>query len=372
MMSDDSTPAGSSPNTALSADVVELQAEVTRLREQLARSSAALPGPATRGTATASHWEMAVDMAGIALWRHELATDRVHYNDHGYAMLELEPRSDGVPLAEVRGLIHPEDQPRVVAAAEEVLNSPEPVDLELRFRRRDGSWQPLLTRRVVQRDGDGNAVACLGVAMDISERIEQSRRTDELRRRFELVTRTAGIGHWSLERGAAKAHWSEPLRSLFGLDETAELPSPAEWFSRWVHPADRAATQARFARWMRSRQDVVDMSFRVVRPDGQVRQVITHSRRESGAPGPLLFGVVIDVTEQRSAAMALRSALEQAALVARGAGLGTWRLDLNTRAITWDAQMWALRGLAPQPTALNEAGRLALVHPDDRDRKSVV
>jgi PAS domain S-box-containing protein len=201
-----------------------------------------------------------------------------------------------------------------------------------------------------------------------SERVEHTRRTDELRRRFELVTHAAGIGHWSLERGAAKAHWSAPLRSLFGLAEQAALPSPAEWFTRWVHPADRATTQTRFARWMRSRQPAVDMSFRVLRADGQVRQVITHSRRESGEPGPLLFGVVIDVTEQRSAELALRGALETAALAARGAGLGTWQLDLSSGVITWDAQMWALRGLSAQTRAPVEEARLALVHPGDRDR----
>ena len=354
------------PPLAPAAQVLALQAEVARLKDLLARATA--PGAAARGTDTASQWAMAVDLAGILLWRHDLATDRVHYNDPGSALLGLEPSSDGVPLQQVRGLMHPEDHPRVVASVERVLSSRNPVDLEVRFRRSDGGWRPLLTRRAVQRDHEGRPVAYLGVAIDISERVDQTRRTDELRRRFELVTRTAGIGHWSLERGAAKAHWSEPLRSLFGLDDQAELPSPAEWFARWVHPADRATTQSRFARWMRSREAVVDMSFRVLRPDGQVRQVITHSRRESGEPGPLLFGVVIDVTDQRSAEVALRSAVERAALAARGAGLGTWQLDRHTGVSIWDAQMWALRGLPARTEAMTEDERLAIAHPDDRAR----
>ena len=201
-----------------------------------------------------------------------------------------------------------------------------------------------------------------------SQLAQQKRLADDLRRRFDLVTRTAGIGHWSLDRGAAKAHWSEPLRSLFGLDENIELPSPAEWFARWVHPVDRATTQASFTRWVRSREPLADMHFRILRPDGQVRQVITHSRRESGDQGPMLFGVVIDVTEQRCAELALRSAMERAALAARGAGLGTWQLDLKTGLTAWDAQMWALRGLPPRQQAMTVQERLAVVHPDDRSR----
>ena len=376
-MSDNLPAPAPSALNALSAEVLELQAEVARLKELLARApTQSDPDPATdtappaaaKSTETASQLAMTADLAGIVLWRHDLATDRVHYNDQGYALLEQEPRAEGVPLGEVRQRMHPDDRPLVVASVDKVLSSQVAVDLEVRFRRSDGGWRRLLTRRVVQLDPHGRPAAYLGVAMDISDRVEQTRRTDELRRRFELVTRTAGIGHWSLERGAAKAHWSEPLRSLFGLDAQTELPSPAEWFTRWVHPADRAATQARFARWLRSRQPVVDLSFRILRPDGQVRQIVTHSRREPGDAGPLLFGVVIDVTEQRGAELALRSAMEQAALAARGAGLGTWQVDLNNGATTWDTQMWALRGLPPRPEAMNEAGRLALVHPDDRGR----
>ena len=380
-MSDHLPAAAPSAFNALPAEVLELQAEAVRLRALLAENQAQLDAlrgtvpqsrPAAKDAAIASQLDMALELAGVVIWRHELDTDLVRFNALGCALLDFDPGVDGVPLQDVRRRIHPDDLPAVVASAARVLASKEPLDQEVRFRRRDGGWRPMLTRRVLQRDGHDRPVAYLGVALDISDRLEQTRRTDELRRRFELVTRTAGIGHWSLERGAAKAHWSEPLRSLFGLDEQTELPTPAEWFTRWVHPADRAATQARLARWVRSRQPVVDMSFRILRPDGQVRQVITHSRRESGEHGPLLFGVVIDVTQQRSAQLALRSAMEQAALAARGAGLGTWRLDMNTGVIHWDAQMWSLRGLTPQAQALTEDQRMAVVHPDDRERTRAV
>ena len=361
-MSDHPTAAANAPAAA------PLQDEVLALRAEVARLQAMLAWPTGQGLEARAQWAMAVDLAGIAVWRHDLATDRVHYNAHGYAMLGLPPHAEGVHIHAVRRLIHPDDLPDVVASTQRVLLSSAPLDLEVRFRRAGGGWRPLLTRRVVQRDPHGQPLAYLGVALDVSERRDQNRRADELHRRFELVTRTGGIGYWSLERGAATAHWSEPLRSLFGLEAQAELPTPAEWFSRWVHPADQADTQARFARWMRGREPVADMHFRVLRPDGQVRQVVTHSRRESGEHGPLLFGVVIDVTEQRSAEQALRSAVEQAALAARGAGLGTWQLDLKTSAISWDAQMWALRGLPPRHQAMAEAERLAAVHPDDRSR----
>jgi PAS domain-containing protein len=84
-----------------------------------------------------------------------------------------------------------------------------------------------------------------------------------------------------------------------------------------------------------------------VRGDGEVRHLYTHSRHEPGPQGSAFFGVVVDLTELRRAESALKGAAEQAALAARGAGLGTWELDLETRLMRWDAQMMVLRGLQP-------------------------
>jgi PAS domain S-box-containing protein len=81
---------------------------------------------------------------------------------------------------------------------------------------------------------------------------------------------------------------------------------------------------------------------------------------------PLLVGVVIDVTERRSTALALRQATERAALAARAAGLGTWELALRDGRSYWDEQMWRLRGLEPQDEPPDAKARLAIVYPDDR------
>ncbi len=326
---------------------------------------AAPPPPA--GVAE-SQLALAVDLGGIAIWRHDLATQRMHYNAQAYAVLAIPPRPEGLSIDEVRALIHPDDLPQVVASAQAALASDRPTDMEARYLRSDGSWRHVMTRRMVQRDSTGQAIAFLGVALDVTERIEQTRRANALTRRFELVTRSAGIGYWSLEPGAAHAHWSPELCDLFGVAADAQPPTQQEWFDHFVHPADRAAVKAAHAEWMRSGRVNLDLGMRIVRPDGQVRQIVGHSRRESEGEAPLIFGVIVDITEQRSAEQALRGALEQAALAARGAGLGTWEMDLQTDTNFWDEQMWVLRGLAPRPQSPSAAERVALLHPDDRVR----
>ncbi len=73
-------------------------------------------------------------------------------------------------------------------------------------------------------------------------------------------------------------------------------------------------------------------------------------------------------TELREAELAARSAAERVALATHAAGMGTWELDLREDVSRWDAQMWRLRGREPQPRAMSEAERMAIVHPDDHER----
>lgn len=310
--------------------------------------------------------ELAVDLGGIAVWRHCLATGRVHYNTQAYQVLDIEPRPQGLTLREVRRLIHPEDLHRVMLSARAAFNAPGPVDVEARYRRADGRWRQVMTRRVLQRAEDGTPLAFIGVALDISERHEQRLRAEAMARRFELVTAAAGVGHWVLERGQTRASWSEPLRAMFGLPASAPVPTFPEWLASTVHPDERASVHECFSAWARSGKDSLALPIRSLRPDGSVRYLATHSRVERDGERPLMFGVVIDLTELRSTEHALRNAEARVALAARGAGLGTWELDLDTGHAFWDAQMWHLRGHAPRAEAMGFEERLACVHPSDR------
>jgi PAS domain S-box-containing protein len=325
------------------------------------------PLPAAAESAE-SQLALAVELGNIAIWRHDLATDRIHYNDQAYRALGIAPRPEGLALAEVRALIHPDDLPRVLASAETALQRDRPADMEARYRSADGRWRDVMTRRVVQRDAAGRAIAFVGVALDVTERLAQQRRAEEATRRFELVTRTAGIGYWTHDGHDERATWNPTLRALMGLAGGDPVPRLREWIETMIHPGDRELVRERWVHWIRTGGESLDLVFRIVRRDGQVRQVISHSRLESRPPERVLFGVAIDVTDRQRVEHALRSARERAQLAARAAGIATWELDLRDGTAYWDEQMWVLRGHPPQPGAMAPDERLACLHPEDRER----
>ena len=320
-----------------------------------------------------SQLALAVQVSGIAIWRHDLASGRMHYTDEGWRALGLQPRPEGLSLEEVRALIHPDDLPAVVASAEAAMRSTQPVDLEARYRHSDGSWRHQMLRRTVLRDEQGQAIAFLGVAMDVTDRLQERRKTSELLQRFETVTRAAGIGHWITEPGQAHATWSEELRRMYGLPPQGPIPALRDWLKTYVHPDDAPALRQTLVAWGRAGSKPLEASFRVRRADGQVRLLHSHSLAEKTEQGMRRFGVLIDITEQRRSELALQSAEERMRLAMRGAGLGTWEVDLDTLEEHWDAQMWVLRGRAPQPQPMTRAEREACLHPQDREslRESV-
>jgi PAS domain S-box-containing protein len=310
--------------------------------------------------------ELALQLSGIAVWRHDLSTNRLYYDDQAWRLLGMKPRPEGLTLEEVRGLIHPDDVPSVQQAMQRAASATGPTDMEARYRTADGRWLDVLTRRVTQRDADGKPIAFIGVAMDVSNRLSEQRRLLDLTRRLELAASAAGVGIWSYDVGSDAAVWNAQMYTMHGVDPTLPAPDRATWLARFVAPEYHHVVEQRVPRVPGdAEQRVAQSEIQIVRMDGTRRDVSLRVRVLKSDDSVHMIGTMIDITEQRAARQALRDANERAALAARAVGLGTWELDARARRSVWDEQMWRLRGLEPQPRPLSDAELQALVHPDD-------
>ena len=173
---------------------------------------------------THAQLELALQLGGIAIWRHDLASNRLYYDDQGWRILGMAPRPDGLTLAEVRAMIHPDDLPVVQAAMQRATQSSTPTDMEARYRHADGHWLDILTRRVTQRDANGQAIGFTGVALDVTERLREQRRLQDLTRRLELAASVAGVAIWSYDLDTGEAVWNAQMYALHGLDPRGPAP----------------------------------------------------------------------------------------------------------------------------------------------------
>ena len=301
--------------------------------------------------AVSEQLQRALELARISVWRIDLQRERVHFNDFGYRITGVEPSAEGLDLDTLRAMVHPQDLPSVQQAAQRAAASEEVIDVEARYRNPDGSYRHLLTRRVAERDADGQVVALAGVSLDQTADFAERQRAQALAQRIQLVAEAAGIGVWTIRNpgqgDAERVEWNAQMFRIYGLPEDGPAPPVAEWMGQRVLEADRQGVAEARRRARRSGNNRFETEFRVVRPDGTLRWVMCRSQRESVDGSERIQGIHIDVTAQRRLDDELRVQQHRLKLATQIGGVGVWDRDMHTGTIIWDEQMYRLRGLQP-------------------------
>jgi PAS domain S-box-containing protein len=308
---------------------------------------------------------LAGGLVGMSLWRVDLAAQRIQLNDWGYELIGRAPHPDGVPLAVMRGFVHPDDRAGIVRATAAAVAGHRVVDAEARYRRADGSYRTLLTRRIAERDADGRAIALVGVSLDVTEQVKDRERAREVTQSLDLIAGATGVGVWSADLDTREVHWNGQMRRIYGVDDGVAVPLARAQALEMTHPEDRERLGAAYDQLLQGGAAPDEVEFRVLRADGSVRWVVGRARRAQHGDRRVAFGVLIDVTEQRSTQERLRRAEQRTLLAAKAVGLAIWERDIVSGDAWWDAHMYRLRGLSPDdPRTPNEL-RYAMLHPDD-------
>ena len=250
---------------------------------------------------TSEQLRLAVDLGNIAIWRQNLRTNRMHYNYRAYDVLGIAPRAEGLSLEEVRAMIHPDDLPRVIEAAAAARNSDVPVDMEARYRRPDGSYRHVLTRRVLRRDAAGEPMEFVGVALDVTERIRTEEALRGANERVALAARAVGMGIWEWDPVTGESRWDEQMFRLRGREPTGHAPD-AKARQEMAHAEDSGRVERLLAEAV-AHQRSAAYEFRVIWPDGSVHWLASRSTpvRHSEGDGLRYVGVNWDITDSVTA-----------------------------------------------------------------------
>lgn len=117
--------------------------------------------------------------------------------------------------------------------------------------------------------------------------------------------RLARFGAWRWEVASGRVHWSPALERLYGL-APGEFEGTVDAFVSFLHPDDRDRVWAHVDRAVRTLEPFM-WEERIVRPDGEVRVLLSQGRPIAGPDGGAaeLVGICHDVTERAEAERAL-------------------------------------------------------------------
>jgi PAS domain S-box-containing protein len=280
--------AWSDDEVALAGDVAErtcFAVERARAEAELRRSEERL--------------RLSQEAGGVGLWDWHLATGQVHWSGNLRVMAGLTGEQPDT-LATWLTVVHPDDRALAQEAGERALRGECPLDVEFRIVRPcDGRVVWLASRGEVIRGQDGTPERFVGVNFDVTARRETEQALRDSEERLRLAQRAARIGTFDWHIPSGRVTWTPEEERLFGIEPGTFEGTIEGWASR-VHPEDREPMEQAMSAAMASRQREMDFAFRIVLPDGAVREI--------GGSGAFLYapdgtpvrmvGVNLDVTER--------------------------------------------------------------------------
>jgi PAS domain S-box-containing protein len=188
--------------------------------------------------------------------------------------------------------------------------------------------------------------------------------------RLTLAADAAGAGLWTYDYASRLLWATDRARAIFGFPADEVLTF--DRFESAVHPDDRERVRDTVER-SRTARSPIDIEYRIVRDDGEVRWVASRGRpQQTTADEPArLMGLSVDITERKRIQDAFRKSEARLAAGADLAGLGFYEVDFTNGGVVFaDDRFREITGYSPD--LAHDRGLIEFwlghVHPDDRQR----
>ncbi|MDB4881753.1 MAG: Blue-light-activated protein [Gemmatimonadetes bacterium] len=171
---------------------------------------------------------------------------------------------------------------------------------EKRYFHRNGSvvWTSVTVAALCTGDGPPNYL--LGQIQDISERVLATEALRESELLLRAAQEIASIGSWAWDADRGQVSWSDELYCIYGQPPSSEITY--DRFLSFIHDDDRERIVGEL-QYAARQGGQFTLDYRVVRPDGVVRELHCRARAILGTSGALarMLGSSQDVTERRAA-----------------------------------------------------------------------
>ncbi len=304
--------------------------------------------------------ELAVQGAQLGIWSYDPKTGSGWFSDRAMELLELD-QNVLADASQIRRHVHPDDWDRL---AYPYLNPypSEPLPIEYRVIRPDGSIRWVYGLGAAVRDEQGVTQSVHGILADITARKASDEELQDSRRRLELAVSGAKLGTWTYDLRTRATWYSDRSKEMYGLEPHIRMTD--EVIKASVHPDHWEEVSRPYLNGFT--EDRVEVEYRIVCPDGSTRWIYSLGAiaRDEDGVAHTVNGIHLDITQRKRADQELADTRRQLELAVEGAKLGSWTVNPQTGATWYSDRARALHGL-DGTLQLDTRTLKSCIHPDD-------
>jgi PAS domain S-box-containing protein len=243
--------------------------------------------------------------AKLAYWSWDLAKQSYIFGDEYREIIGAESMDDLRTDEAFLRFVHEADRERVAAALQRGKETLEAQDSEYRVRRADGSIVWLHEACEPELDAAGKPIRMFGFVQDITDQKRAAEMLEESEARLRQAGRMAKFGHWVWvadspgDWAGGRSEYSAEGAAILGRDPADLTMGTVEYCEQVVHPEERE--RLRMVCEQVSKDRTYTLEYRIVRPDGEARDVLEFSENTFDTDGRIVstVGTVQDVTDRK-------------------------------------------------------------------------
>ncbi|MHB1049725.1 MAG: PAS domain-containing sensor histidine kinase [Bacteroidota bacterium] len=208
-----------------------------------------------------------------------------------------------------------------------------------------GTTITLLTNKIPLRNSTGEITGVLGTYVDISERKKFETALQESNDKFHQLANNITDAFWIRSPDMSEVQYISPgFEKIWGRSVESLYANPDEW-TTFVHPDDRGRVNSSFTE-LSSGKSNLDIEYRIVRPDGDIRWVHLRGFQVRDSAGQLIrhIGIVSDITDRRRIEELLRESEEKFRTVIETLPDGFYRSTVDGRFVDVNMAMVKMLG----------------------------
>lgn len=269
--------------------------------------------------------------------------------------------------AVVLGVIHPDDFSLVNQSVLDSATHLTPWRCEYRICHPDGRLLWVLGQSTPQRQPDGSTT-WYGYIQDITARKAREQALRENHVRLQLALEAANIGTWDWNPQTNEVVFNKQWKAMLGYEED-ELENRLSVWESLVHPEDLPGAYVQIDAHIEGTTPVYQQEYRMRCKDGSYKWILDLGQiieRDEQGRAIRFIGIHHDISERKTAELALMALTKQLQKAQEVAQLGYTYFDLATQKITWSEQVFRIFGLSPDQGEPTWAEYLEKLHPEDR------